>query len=58
MANLIKRKRQWVARISIYDGIKQHFKAIPLRTESKIEARVRFKEVNIEHQKMIYSKDS
>ena len=45
MANLIKRKRQWVARISIYDGIKQHFKAIPLRTESKIEARVRFKEV-------------
>ena len=47
MANLIKRKRQWVARISIYDGIKQHFKAIPLRTESKIEARVRFKEVNI-----------
>ena len=45
MATLYKRRKQWVARIQKWNGIKQIVSDIPLRTNSKLEARVRFQQV-------------
>tara|TARA_Y100001973_G_C5207142_1_gene342394 strand:- start:5215 stop:6336 length:1122 start_codon:yes stop_codon:yes gene_type:complete len=46
MASLIKKGNQWTVNIRKWNGIKQELiKYIPLRTNNKIEARVRFQEV-------------
>ena len=41
MATLYKRRKQWVSRISKWNGIKKIITDIPLRTENKIVARTR-----------------
>ena len=46
MASLYKQRGKWYARVSLWNGVKQSFKKIPLYTDSKVVARVRFGEVN------------
>ena len=45
MATLYKRRKQWVSRISKWNGIKKIITDIPLRTENKIVARTRHQKV-------------
>lgn len=52
MAGLRKRRNKWYARVSLWDGYRQKEKLIPLKTESKITARIRLAEVN-RHEKDI-----
>ena len=48
MAQLRKLRKKWYARVRPWDGKHQGEKLIPLRTESKVEARERLPQVNRE----------
>lgn len=46
MASIRKLRNKWYARVSLWDGYQQTELSIPLKTESKVTARVRLEEVN------------